>query len=373
MQDALVSALKSQVLARDAGDPAAWLYRTAHNRAVDLLRRDRRLVALVDGATLAGHGEAAGAGIGDSELRVLLMCCHPVLSPASRVALALNVAGGLTPPQIARALLVSEPALRQMLVRAKQRLRDSRVELDLPDADLDERLDAALDTLYLMFNEGYCALDGDDLVRPELCREAMRLCGLLLDSPRTAEPRVCALGALLFLQGARLGGRTDTAGNAVRLADQNRASWDRRMIAVEFDLLERAARRNTLSVYHLEAEIASYHARAASVETTDWDNIVRAYDLLIAMHPSPVVQLNRAVAVAARDGVASGLAALDALEGNPLLATYPFFHTTRGQFLAQAGRAAESQAAYRRALSLATSRPFHRFIGGLLDREHVEN
>jgi RNA polymerase sigma-70 factor (ECF subfamily) len=305
--------------------------------------------------------------VADSELRLLLLCCHPTLSPAARVALALSIAGGLTAPQIAAALLMSESALRQVLVRAKRRLREERVDLSIADGpDLDTRLDAALTAIYLMFNEGYSAFDGDQLVRPELCREAMRMVGILLDSPRTARPQVFALGALLFLQGARLEGRTDAGGNALRLADQDRSRWDQRMIAVGFELLGRAAGGSSVTTYHLEAEIASYHARASSFASTDWPAIVDAYDALVALDPSPVFRLNRAVAVAEAFGVSAALSELESLDREEALADYPFFHTASGALLARAGRHEESRRAFERALALAASRPVHRFVAAML-------
>lgn len=371
VQDALVSALRTWAHVDAPTDPASWLYRVARNRAVDILRRDRRHAPL-DEQLVAQHNqeELSETPVSDDELRMLLMCCHPLLSPPARVALALSAVGGLTAPQIGRALLITEPTARQILVRAKRKLRQESVELTMTDpTDLDERLDAALAAIYLMFNEGYCAFDGERLVRPELCHEAMRMCGILLDSPLTAQPRVCALAALLFFQGARLSARTDSGGNALRLADQDRAAWDRRLTAIAFDLLDKAASGAHVTTYHLEAEIASYHARAESMATTDWGAIVRAYDALVSLNPSPIVRLNRAVAIAERDGVAAALLELESLEAVPALATYPFFHTTRGHLLSREMRHAESRIAYTRALSLAASQPAHRFIAARLESE----
>lgn len=370
VQDALVSALKAWTHADAPADPTSWLYRAARNRAIDILRRERRHTEL-DDQLLASHVEDLSEPlVRDNELRMLLMCCHPVLPPTARVALALSVVAGLSAPQIARALLVSEPTARQTLVRAKRKLRDESVELALTGVpDLEDRVDAALSTLYLMFNEGYNASDGEQLVRPELCHEAIRMCGVLLDSPLTATPRVHALGALLFFQTARLNGRTDGDGNPLTLADQDRTRWDQRLISIAFEHLEKAGTGTALSTYHLEAEIASYHTRAASLDSTDWDSIVRAYDSLIEINPSPIIGLNRAVAIAQRDGVGAALSELEALESVPSLATYPFFHTTRGQLLARAGRHAESRMAFAQALTLATSLPVHRFVAARLGLE----
>jgi RNA polymerase sigma-70 factor, ECF subfamily len=372
VQDALVAGLETWKHSGAPTDLAAWLFRAANNRAIDLFRRDQRRAELDEQAETATASETIDSIVTDSELRLLLLCCHPTLAPAARVALALSIAGGLTAPQIAAALMMSESALRQVLVRAKRRLREEHVNLSIPDErDLDARLDAALTAIYLMFNEGYSAYDADQLVRPELCREAMRMCGLLLDSPLAARPQVFALASLLFFQGARLGGRTDDEGNVLRLADQDRSKWDRGMLAVAFELLTRAAAGDVVTTYHLEAEIASYHARASSMESTDWGAIVAAYDALVALNPSPVIRLNRAVAVAQARGAAAGLAELDALEGVESLQSYPFFHTARGDLLARAGRSAESRQAFERALAIATSRPVHRFVAAMLTADPV--
>ena len=368
VQDALVAALRSWPHRGVPDDPAAWLYRAARNRALDILRRDRGAPVDDDAPAIAPGERWSEVDVRDAELRMVLMCCHPRLPPNSRVALALSVVGGLTAPEIARALLVAEPAARQVLVRAKRRLREEHVELTLPGvADIDERLDATVSAIYLMFNEGYCAFDGERLVRPELCHEAMRICGLLLDSPVTTRPRIHALAALLSFQAARLSTRTDAAGNVVRLADQDRSRWDRRLIRLGFDRLADAAKGDEVSSYHLEAEIASHHARAASFAATDWDAIVQAYDALLALNPSPVIALNRVVAVAERDGPGTVMAELERLATIPALAAYPFFHTTRGDLLRRAGREPASRAAFARALSLSISLPVHRFISARME------
>jgi RNA polymerase sigma-70 factor (ECF subfamily) len=257
---------------------------------------------------------------------------------------------------------MTETAARQVLVRAKRRLRERGVKLTLEDdSDLANRLDDALATIYLIFNEGYLTLDGDQLTRPELCREAIRMCGVLLDSTRTATPATHALGALLLFQVARLDSRRDERGDIVLLDHQDRSTWERRQIAIAFDLLAKAATGNVVTPYHLEAEIASYHARASSAADTDWDAIVRAYDTLALMNPAPIVQLNRAVAVAERDGPAAGLQALEEIDANALR-DYPFYHATRGALLERMGCRDESRRALERALALTTSEPVQRFI-----------
>jgi RNA polymerase sigma-70 factor (ECF subfamily) len=372
VQDALVSALRVWTESGPPRDLASWLYRAARNRVTDMFRRERRSSSLDDEMLASADHAWADPRVADDELRLLFMCCHPALPPTARVALALSVVGGLTAPEIARALLMTEPATRQVLVRAKRILRTDGVELTLPGTrDLELRLDAVLSTLYLMFNEGYSAFTGPNLVRPELCHEAMRLCGLLLDSPLTGQPQAYALGALFFFQAARLDARSDRDGNPLRLAEQDRSTWDWHLIAVAFSLLEKAAAGKSVSTYHIEAEIASHHARAGSVDSTDWHAIVSAYDALLALNPSPIVRLNRAVAIAQRDGVEAALSELEPLESIPALTAYPFFHTTRGHLLSQAGHHGQARAAFTRALSLATSEPAHRFVEARLGLDSV--
>jgi RNA polymerase sigma-70 factor (ECF subfamily) len=361
VQDAIVSMLTASAHGTLPADAPSWLYRVAHNRAIDQLRREGRLLPL-GGEPVAAAASWAEPHEQDAEVRMLLLCCHPSLTPIQRIALALNVAAGLNAGQVARSLLMTESATRQVLVRGKRRLRERGVDLALEgDSDLADRLDAAIATIYLIFNEGYLTLDGDQLTRPELCRESIRMCGVLLDSPKTANPATHALAALLLFQMARLDSRRNEHGDVVLLADQDRSTWDRRQIAIAFTLLAKAATGDVVTTYHLEAEIASYHARASAATDTDWDAIVRAYDALAAMNPSPIVQLNRAVALAERYGPAAGLQALERIDPNALR-DYPFYHTTRGALLERAGCRDESSRAFERALALATSQPVQRFI-----------
>lgn len=368
-QDAVVAVLHASAHGKSPADLAPWLYRVAHNRLIDRLRQSARHEGLSgteqDAATLPDWREPHER---DSELHMLLMCCHPCLPPIARVALSLSVVAGFKAPQIARSFLMSETATRQVLVRAKKRLRECGVKLSIesPD-DIDDRLDAALATIYLIFNEGYFALDGDQLTHPELCGEAIRMCGVLLDEPRTARPETYALAALLFFQMARLRSRIDDRGDAVLLSEQDRSAWDRRQFGLAFDLLARAASGTTLTPYHIEAEIASYHARASKAADTDWDAIVQAYDVLAGLNPSPIVLLNRAIAIGERDGPGFGLRALDDVCDADFGSMYPFYQLARGTQLQRLGRDDQARQAYHRALALAASHPVRRFIRDRLE------
>jgi RNA polymerase sigma-70 factor (ECF subfamily) len=361
-QDAILSVLKAAERGEHPADLSSWLYRVARNRALDLLRRSGRLTPLGFDDVVSQPDPNEGPE-SDAELLMLLMCCHTSLPATARVALALSAVGGLTAPQIARALLMTEPALRQVLVRAKRRLRDESVDLAVVGpADLEARLESALATIYLIFNEGYFSLDGERVVRDEMCKEAVRMCGLLLDSPRTTRPDVHALTALLLFQMSRLSSRTDDKGDMVLLARQDRSTWDQRLLGAAFQQLELAAAGDRATTYHLEAEIASYHARAPSFEKTDWSAIIAAYDALSLLNPTPIVTLNRAVAIAERDGANRALEAMESLEKDQALVSYPFYYTARGDLLLRAGREPEARQAFERALALATSHPVQRFV-----------
>ena len=357
VQDALVAAINTWTDGDLPLDPAAWLYRAAKNRALDILRRDARSQPLSE-MTGSSASEVSETEMMDSQLRMLFMCCHPSLSPAARVALSLNIVGGLSAPETGRALLMSESAIRQVIVRAKRKLRDSAVSLALPaQHDLQDRLDSVLDALYLMFNEGYSAYEGERVVRTELCHEAIRMCGLLGDNLTTDLPPVHALTALMLFQSARLDARSGDGGEAITLRHQDRSRWDRRMIVAAFSELELSARGSSVSRYHLEAEIASYHAGSESYEATDWSAIISAYDALLDMAPSPVVALGRAVAVGERDGPLAGLRELKTLDDDAALADYPFFHAARAELLKRSDNIGESREAYSKALALTLSNP----------------
>jgi RNA polymerase sigma-70 factor (ECF subfamily) len=298
----------------------------------------------------------------------MFLACHPILSREARVALTLKTVCGFGVREIARAFLSKEDAIAQRLVRAKRQLRDADVAFELATADYPARLESVLDVLYLLFNEGYAAHTGDDLVRAELCREAIRLGELLAASgPRICAdgaPAVHALLALMYLQAARLPARVagDNGGMLLRLAEQDRSLWDASAIARGLQHLDAAAAGDTLTVYHLEAGIAACHAMATRYEDTDWANIVELYDSLIAIKPTPIVALNRAIAISRLRGARAGLAAVDAIAGDPLLARYYLLHATLGELALECGdrdRAADGFAA---ALACECSEPERRFL-----------
>ncbi len=369
VQDAFIAGLRAWPQSGLPSDAPAWIYTTARNRALDLIKRENRSDP-IDDDRLPSPGHGFTTELMDDELRMLFMCCHPRLSSASRVALALNIVGGLSAAQIARALLLSESAVRQSIVRSKRRLREEAITLELPTAsELEGRLDSVLSSIYLMFNEGYSALEGESVVRIELCNEAIRMCGLLTDAPATDFPPIHALAALMLFQGARLAARAGDGHQAITLRNQDRNRWDMRMIALAFSELERSAEGSAVSTYHLEAEIASYHARSETYEGTNWSGIIAAYDALIELNPSPVVRLARAVAVGERDGSARGLAVLEELRSDHVLSDYPFFHAARAELLKRVGRVQESREAYTRALALSVSAPVRRNLAEQLESQ----
>ncbi len=371
VQDALLAALRTWPFRGVPDDPAAWLVRAARNRALDVVRRDAAL-RRVEGELLrwapgAGGDRAPGAaltGAADDELALVFACCHPAVSREAGVALALTTAAGFGVGEIARAFLADERAVAQRLVRAKRRLRAAGVRVAVPEspAELAERLPAVLDVLYLAFTEGYAPGAGDQAVRRDLCAEALRLARLVAGHPATAGPVPHALAALLCFQGARLGARVGAAGEVVLLADQDRGRWDRGLVALGFGHLARAAAGDALTRYHLEAEIASYHAAAPTPEATNWDGVLAAYDALLALTASPVVAVHRAVAVGMARGPAAALDALDAAAGAPALARYPWLYATRAHWRARAGRPADAAADYRAALALTRADALRAFL-----------
>ncbi len=364
--------------------PGAWLLTTARRRALDRLRRARRAGARAEalayevelGARDGGPDVIEPEEISDDRLRLIFTCCHPALPADSRVALTLRLVGGLTTTEIARAFLVSEPTIAQRLVRAKRTIRDRGLPYEVPEGDeLEARLPAVLAVLYLIFNEGYAAHTGDALVRHELCEEAIRLGGMLAELMRF-EPEVLGLVALMELQASRAAARTDADGNLVLLADQDRSRWDQARIARGLGWLDRAGLLASSGPYQLQAAIAACHARAASWEATDWPRILDLYIALAEVAPSPVVELNRAVAIGLAHGPSAGLAALDAIEASALRG-YHLLPAARADFLRRLGRWAEAADEYRVALGLADNVREQRFYaarlaacdGGVSDRE----
>lgn len=376
-QDAFIAALGHWPRTGVPDDPGAWLLQVARRKALDALRRERTQDAHVAHvlARLERPDDAPAADgdatLADDQLRMMLLCCHPALSEDSRIALTLRTVSGLSVQEIARAFLADEAAVAQRLVRAKRTLREAGATFDFPPSEsIAPRRDAVLEVLYLLFNEGHTAHEGEALLREELCVEALRLVELLAAHAATAAPQVHALAALFCFHAARLGTRTDAAGALVRLADQDRTAWDARAIARGLQHLELAARGTALSRFHLEAEIASCHATAPSAAATDWPRILRCYDTLVALTRSPVAALNRAVALREVAGPEHALAEVERLRHAPALAAYHAYHSVRAELLEAAGRPAEAAEAWTAALGLVRSGPLRRFLAGRLDRLH---
>ncbi len=362
-QDALVAALEQWPRDGTPNNPGAWLMTAAKHRAIDLLRREKRIGrkheeighALEDAQerTALDLEAKIDADVGDPLLSLVFVSCHPVLSREARVALTLRLLGGLSTDEIARAFLVPEPTIAQRIVRAKRTLAEAGVPFEVPHAsERAARLSSVLEVIYLVFNEGYSATAGDDWVRPALCEDALRL-GRVLAELVPAEPEAHGLVALMEIQASRARARVGPSGEPVLLFDQNRALWDRLLIGRGLAALERASRHaGTRGTYALQAAIAACHARARTPEETDWLRIVSLYDELAERVPSPVVELNRAVAVSMAHGPAAGLALVDALVSSPALAGYHLLPSIRGDLLAKLGRFDEARADLERAASL---------------------
>jgi RNA polymerase sigma factor (sigma-70 family) len=361
-QDALVAALEHWPHEGIPANPGAWLMATAKNRAIDELRRIRRVEGkheevehvFFDRAAHPARDieEAVDDDVGDDLLRLVFIACHPVLSREARVALTLRMLGGLTTEEIARAFFVPEPTIAQRIVRAKRTLAEAFVPFELPRGDeRAARLPSVLEVIYLVFNEGYSATAGASWMRPALCDDAMRL-GRVLSGLMPDEPEVHGLVALMEIQASRTRARTGPNGDPVLLLDQNRALWDRFLIMRGLAALEKAEALGPLGPYGLQAAIAACHARAATAEQTDWARIAALYAVLAYVAPSPVVELNRAVAVSMAEGPEAGLALVDALVREPALAEYHLLPAVRGDLLAKLGRYDEAKVEFERAASL---------------------
>jgi RNA polymerase sigma factor (sigma-70 family) len=359
--EALLAALEAWPTSGIPENPGAWLMTTAKHRGLDQLRRtkmrERKHEQLAHELVQVSEPgfERADDG-GDDLLRLMLVACHPVLAKEARVALTLRLLGGLTTPEIARAFVVPEATIAQRIVRAKRSLSEARVPFEVPEGQaLLERVPSILEVIYLVFNEGYAAAAGDDWMRPELCQDAMRL-GRVLAGLVPQEAEAHGLVALMELQASRLRARQGKDGAPILLADQNRSRWDRTLIQHGLGALERAERlRQPLGPYTLQAAIAGCHARAPSADATDWPRIVALYDALVEATQSPVVELNRAVAVAMAFGPAQGLELLDALAHDGVLADYHYLPAARGDLLEKLGRAREARAEFERAAALSTN------------------
>ena len=372
VQDSMVRALSSWPYNGIPENPQGWLFRVAHNAAIDAIRRRRmadsktgELTAELTRSALRPLSDpAVEKSLRDDELSLIFMCCHPEIPADSRVALSLKTACGFSVREIARAFLADETAIAQRLVRAKKQIRDQQLTIEMPQgALLGERLNSVLDVIYFMFNEGYSAYEGEDLVRFDLCKEALRL-GLLIASSTLARPKVHALVALMALQAARMPARVDEAGDLVLLEDQDPSRWDQQLIALGFHHFDLSIAGDEVSRYHVESAIAATHARATTVsEGIDWRMILTFYDQLLELDcDSPVVQLNRAVAVARVHGPEAGLDAIEPLSGGSKLREYHLLLAVRAHFLSDVGRLSEAAEAYRGALACRCSEPERRFL-----------
>ncbi len=357
LQQACEAALVQWPVAGPPQNPVAWLISAARNKAIDQIRR-RTLAEVKREEIAALLAEREDAPVPLDSLRLIFTCCHPALAPENQVALTLRTVCGLSTEEIARAFLVPAPTLAQRLVRAKAKIKGARIPYEVPaDDELAERLETVLAVVYLVFNEGYSASFGADLLRADLSTEAIRL-GRLLCELLPAEPEARGLLALMLLHDARRATRTDEDGAIVLLEDQARARWDRAKIAEGVALTERALRAGPPGPYALQAAIAAVHAQAPSARDTDWAQIAGLYGVLARVHPSPVVELNRAVAIAMADGYEQGLALIDAIE----LPNYYLLPAARADLLRRLGRRGEAAAAYRQALGLVTNDAERRFL-----------
>jgi RNA polymerase sigma-70 factor (ECF subfamily) len=376
MHEAFAAAVEQWPREGAPASPRAWLVSTGRFKAIDAMRRRARFDAsqteLADRLAVEANdaGPREAEDIEDDRLRLIFTCCHPALPPDAQVALTLREVCGLTTEEIARAFLTAPPTLAQRIVRAKAKIRDARIPYEVPSrVELPDRLDIVLHVVYLVFNEGYSASSGESVTRADLSGEAIRLGRLLVEL--LPEPEAVGLLALMLLHESRRTSRTSPTGELILLDDQDRSVWNREQIAEGAALVERALASHRIGPYTLQAAIAAVHAEAATAATTDWGQIVGLYDVLARAAPSPVVELNRAAAVAMRDGPAAGLALIDAILARGELADYHLAHSARAELCRRLGRTAEARAAYERALALARQGPQRRFLerrlGELLD------
>jgi RNA polymerase sigma-70 factor, ECF subfamily len=369
MQDAFGAALQRWEVEGIPANPRAWLISAGRFKAIDELRRRARLDAAQERIADALHGAGNGETEGDREreemkddrLKLIFTCCHPAVPADAHAALTLREVCGLTTEEVARAFLTTAPTIAQRIVRAKAKIRENRIPYLVPAGnELPERLAAVLAVVYLLFNEGYSASAGPTLIRSELTGEAIRLGRLLLEL--LPEPEVMGLLGLMLLQESRRAARTGPAGEIVLLEQQDRTRWDQPLIREGVGLVERALATRRFGAYTLQAAIAAVHAEAPTADVTDWRQIVALYGALLALQPSPVVELNRAVAVAMHQGPAAGLVLIDAILGRGALADYALAHSARADLCRRLGRLAEARSAYERALQLATSEPERQFL-----------
>jgi len=363
VQESLVRALRTWPYSGIPKNPAAWLTQTAKNLALDVIRRENlfhdkepQIIAFMEqwpSESVVGESPRFENEIRDGRLRLMFACCHPTLSPEDQTALALKILCAFSPAEIAKAFLTTEAAIAKRLTRAKQKIRDEHIPFEIPAGDeLSRRLDAVLQTLYLLFNEGYKASSGDHLVREELCHEAIRLGVLLAEHPAGNQPRTHALVALMLLNAARLPARTDSEGNILRLKEQDRVIWNRVLIARGMQHLSMSAAGEELSAYHLQAGIAACHSAASNYESTDWRKILSLYDRLLELDDSPVIALNRAVAVANVHGPQAGIEAVERIENGSQLKSYYLLYAVLGEFEKQLNNFQAAIDNFRKALEL---------------------
>jgi len=368
MHEAFAAALSLWPESGVPGNPRPWLISTGRFKAIDTLRRRSRFDASQDELARYLEAQLSSAeksneedSVDDDRLRLIFTCCHPSLPPEARVALTLREVCGLTTEEIAKAFLITPRTLAQRIVRAKAKIRETKIPYEVPSSeDLPERLGAVLHVIYLVFNEGYSAATGKEVMRTDLTGEAIRLARLLMELQ--SEPEVVGLLALMLLQESRHAARTSPTGEMRLLENQDRSLWNRQQIAEGVALLEKALKSNRFGSYTLQAAIAAVHAQAKSIAATDWQQIVTIYDRLLRIHPSPVVQLNRAVAIAMCDGPEAGLAQIDALLEQGELANYYLAHSARADMYRRLGRTVEARSAYERALALTQQEPERQFL-----------
>jgi RNA polymerase sigma-70 factor (ECF subfamily) len=367
LHEAFAAAIEQWPRDGTPANPRAWLVSAGRFKAIDAMRRRARfdasqgeLAERLEAETVrAAPGE--GQDIEDDRLRLIFTCCHPALQPDAQVALTLREVCGLTTEEIARAFLTAPPTLAQRIVRAKAKIRDARIPYEVPALpELQDRLDTVLHVIYLVFNEGYSASSGGSLTRADLSSEAIRLGRLLVEL--LPEPEAVGLLALMLLHESRRAARTSPSGELVLMADQDRTRWDRAAIAEGGALVQRALASRRIGPYTLQAAIAAVHAEAPAAAATDWTQIVGLYDVLMRAAPSPVVELNRAAAVAMRDGPMAGLALIDAILGRGDLADYPLAHSARADLCRRLGKTADARMSYERALALTRQEPQRRFL-----------
>lgn len=381
VQDALARALQTWPFYGVPDNPAAWLMRTARNRALDAVRRETvfrdkepEIIRLIEEKDSDSNPAIVSEqGIADDRLRMMFACCHPQIPADAQVTLALKTLCGFGIAEIASAFLSSEVAVAKRLTRAKQKIAEAKIPFEIPAGEeLSRRLDGVLQSLYLLFNEGYKASAGDKLVREDICEEAIRLAALLAEHPSTQQPKTHALLALMLLNAARTPARTDDEGNLLRLREQDRTRWNQSQIARGMFYLARSASGGEISKYHLEAAIAARHCAAKNYESTDWQSILSLYDRLLEFDGSPVVALNRAVALAEVEGPRAAIDAVNAIENQEALESYYLFHAVLGEMKAQLNLAAEAAAHFRKALEQAATESERTFLAKRLRECSVE-